>query len=273
MIAHIEQIERNSMTYSALPYASRYATQRRAISPPPRHESGFTTELARGFYDVEDALRLVYNAYRKTGLIPENAYEMRATKYHLLPTSNIFLARDNDETLGTLTLVRDGVHGLPMEDVFPDEIAERRERGIRMAEVSCLADAGHGKSHMLAVVVQLMSHMAQFALRNGVRELVIAVHPHHMGFYERFAGFEVIGNQRAYGAVLDNPAVALAVDLTTIHIKNPRVHQRFFGNPFADDHLTAERLDALTIGHLREVVEASYSMSHEESRQSMLAAA
>jgi hypothetical protein len=272
MIAHVEQIERSSMPYNAH-YNSRFATARRHTVPAPRHESGFTTELARDFYDVEDALRLVYNAYRKTGLIAENAYEVRATKYHLLPTSNIFLARDNQEVLGTLTLVRDGVHGLPMEDVFPNEIAERRERNIRMAEVSCLADAGHGKSHMLAVVVQLMSHMAQFALGNGVRELVIAVHPHHMGFYERFAGFEVIGTQRAYGAVCDNPAVALAVDLTTIHIKNPRVHQRFFGNPFAAEHLAAERLDTDTIGHLRQVVEETNPALESQPRQTVLAAA
>jgi hypothetical protein len=272
MIAHIEQIERSSMTYSA-PYASRFASARRISSPPPRHESGFTTELARDLYDVEDALRLVYNAYRKTGLIQENEYELRATKYHLLPTSNIFLARDNGEVLGTLTLVRDGLYGLPMEDIFADEIAQRREQGIRMAEVSCLADAGHGKSHMLAVVVQLMSHMAQFALGNGVRELVIAVHPHHMGFYERFAGFEVIGEQRSYGAVCNNPAVALAVDLTTINVKNPRVHQRFFGNPFAEEHLTAERLDAETIAHLRQVVDQTNPAVQAHSRQPVLAAA
>lgn len=216
---------------------------------------GLDTRVAHDSAEFEAALHLVYQAYRETNLIAPNPYEMRITKYHLLPTTNIFLACDNHEVVGTLTLIRDGAYGLPMEEAYRDVIAERRARGLRMAEVSCLADAGYGKSNMLSVVVQLMSHMAQFALRHEVDQFVIAVHPHHVGFYRRFAGFEVIGDERCYHSVCDNPAVALAGDLRTIHRTHPHVHKRFFGKPFPEHALTEPRLNQDLLVHLEKVLE------------------
>src|SRR5690606_5317546 len=77
---------------------------------PPR---GLHTRLAKELPEIEAALHLVYHAYLETQLIEPNPYELRMTKYHLLPTTNVFLACDNNEVVGTLTLIRDGEHGLP----------------------------------------------------------------------------------------------------------------------------------------------------------------
>lgn len=106
---------------------------------------------------------------------------------------------------------------------------------------------------MLAVIVQLMSHMAQFARRHGVDELLIAVHPHHVGFYQRFIGFDVIGEERSYSSVCDNPAVAMALDLVRMPTNHPRAYERFFGTPLPDLELELRSPTNHTLSYLRKV--------------------
>lgn len=214
------------------------------------------TSLAATRSDLHAALRLVYDAYLETSLISPNPWELRATSYHLVPTTQVFIARVAHEIVGTLTLIRDGEQGMPMEQQFQHEIAVRRERGISVAEVSCLADKGHGKSSMLTVVVQLMSHMAQFAYQQDVEELLIAVHPHHAGFYQRFIGFEVIGDEKPYTAVCDKPAIPLALNLRTMATNHPRAHERFFGKPFSDEQLAIPPQDSGLLEELATIVAA-----------------
>ncbi len=264
MIALPNQIESSSrwtrrpISFDTSFARSTTATAGRLLSRPAAEQSTTDTivsKLAVQREDVFAALRLVYGAYVETGLIEPNPYEMRATRYHLLSTTDIFLASRNEQLLGSLSLVRDGELGLPLEDVYADEVANRRRQGVTMAEVSCLAVNGHGRESKLAVVVQLMSHMAQFAARQGVDELLIAVHPHHVGFYERFTGFEVIGEVKSYSAVCNNPAVALALDLKHGEINHPRAHRRFFGNPLPERDLTTTGCDEATLAELHWIVE------------------
>lgn len=257
MIAHKNQLDLDSPSNVVL----HNRTTQLQVLPESRkrtreqdNDQGVVTSLAHTQWEIQAALRMVYEAYVETGLISANPFEMRVTPYHVLPTTNVFIARREQEIVGTLSLIRDCALGLPMEDVYSAEVNSRRARGLNVAEVSCLADSSHGKSNMLSVVIQLMSHMAQFARRQGVDELLIAVHPHHVGFYERFIGFEVIGEQRQYAAVSDNPAVALALDLNGMPVNHPRAYQRFFGKAFADADLVAHRPDSSTIAMLLRVL-------------------
>ena len=258
MIALRDQIDLSPRTARRLERVDSVDALSSPRSQGLRHKKPITDELQTSLVserrELHAALKLVYEAYLETQLIQPNAYEMRATRYHLLPTTDVFVATRSDSLLGTLTLVRDGEYGLPMEDVYADEVNSRRDAGVVVAEVSCLADNGHGKTNMLSVVVQLMSHMAQFARRQGVDELLIAVHPHHVGFYERFIGFEVIGGQKTYSAVCDKPAIALALDLNAMPVRHPRAYQRFFGQPFAEEELVSLGLDEATLAELSWIV-------------------
>ncbi|HTN74966.1 MAG TPA: hypothetical protein VL096_06955, partial [Pirellulaceae bacterium] len=133
---------------------------------------------------------------------------------------------------------------------------------------SCLADAGRGKANMLAVVVKLMTHMAQFAFTQGVDELLIAVHPHHVGFYERFTGFEVIGEKKSYSAVRNHPAVALALDLKNGERNHPRAHHRFFGQPLDAHQLRSPGLSHEILSELRWIVDLTQS-THAHPRKQL----
>ncbi|MBN1911252.1 MAG: long-chain N-acyl amino acid synthase [Pirellulales bacterium] len=187
--------------------------------------------------ELFDAFALVYDAYIQRGLMEPNPFGMRITPYHLLPTTEVLVATVRQSVVCTMTLVGDGEMGLPMESVYENEVLWRRMQGSRVGEVSCLADRPGKSGNSCRLAVELMRLMAQSAKRRGLDELLIAVHPRHAKFYERCAAFQIIGEQKEYHSVCDNPAVALALDLHRSAVTHPKLYQKFFGTFYPDEVL------------------------------------
>jgi hypothetical protein len=194
-------------------------------------------KIASTRHEWEAALGLVYKVYVRSGLIRLNRHQMRITPHHALPSTELLLAVEGNKILGTLSIVGDGELGLPMETIYAEEVEQRRRQGLRLAEVSCLADGREESSQSFAMISRLMAMTAQCASHRGVDQLLIAVHPRHARFYERFLAFQVIGGQRTYASVCDHPAVAMAMDLESLSFDHPRAYRRLYGVPFDDDHL------------------------------------
>jgi N-acyl amino acid synthase FeeM len=183
------------------------------------------------------AFELVYNAYCRNGLCANGTNGMRFTPYQLLPTTDIFIAKLRGEVVSTLSLVRDGELGLPMEEVFASEVAERRAAGMRLAEVSCLADRRQNSERFFGLFCDLSRLMAQLAAKLGVNELVVTVHPRHAPLYRRYMAFLPVGDRREYPAVCNNPAVALSLNFERALIETPKKWNEFFGSPLPDSVL------------------------------------
>lgn len=223
--------------------------------------------IAQTREDYLGAFRLVYEAYVHSGLARPNAHYLRVTPYQLLPTTEVLVAVRRGEVIATLSLVRDGELGLPMESAYPLEVAALRAQGIYLAEVSCLADRRHIRPAGVASAddclapatpMRLMSLMAQCALARGVNQLLIAVHPRHARFYQRFTAFRPIAGVRSYQAVCGRPAVALALDIDRAPIEHPELYRRFFGPPFPPGTLAPRPMPAELRSELHAVVTASY---------------
>src|SRR5438552_1361440 len=69
---------------------------------------GVAYKVASTRQEREAAFRLVYEAYTGVGLMEPNAYGMRVTPYHLLPTSEVFVAILDGKVICTLSLIGDG---------------------------------------------------------------------------------------------------------------------------------------------------------------------
>lgn len=186
------------------------------------------SDFKLGIADTQDSLlsafRLVYDTYVRCRLMEPNAYAMRVTPYHLPEDTDVFVASRGESVTCTMSLVRDGQMGLPMEDAYGPEVRQRRDQGNRVAEVSCLAGGVDGGKGMRRVAIRLMGFMAQYAWRRGVDELLIAVHPDHARFYERMIAFRPIGGERSYTPVCNKPAVAMALDLREAALDYPRLY-------------------------------------------------
>jgi hypothetical protein len=214
--------------------------------------------IARSTMEREAAFRLIYNAYVRAGLGVPNTFGMRVTPYHLLPTTTIFVAsllgQDRD-VFATVSLVGDGAFGLPLERVYPAEVHQRREQGLSLAEVSCLADRRSDFRRFFPVFCALNRVMIQFARAEAFDQVLVAVHPKHARFYTRYMGFEAIGGLTSYPSVCDRPAVALCYDF----VQNDRdpfpYYDRFFSVPIPASELLPAPMPQGEIEHFGQMVD------------------
>jgi hypothetical protein len=204
------------------------------------------------------AFRLVYEQYQRSGLMNPNKCGMRITPYHLLPTTEVLVALEGSKLTCTMSLVCDSEKGLPMEAVYPDEIAGLRLKGLSLAEVSCFAESQDEGDSSQSAVFQLMPLMAQLAYRRGADVLLIAVRPRHARFYQRFLGFDAIAEERSHGRVCGTRGVALAADLNRLAVNHPRVHEWMFGEPFSHAALGYKPLSAELLEEMQTIVEVCF---------------
>ncbi|MFZ5831617.1 MAG: N-acyl amino acid synthase FeeM domain-containing protein [Planctomycetota bacterium] len=204
------------------------------------------------------AFHLVYRSYLAAGLGEPNHFQMRVTPYHLLPTSEVFIAVYESDIVFTMTLITDGDAGLPMEYVYPDEVQSRRDRGLRLAEVSCLADRRTQFRGFFPVFLRLSRIMVQYGLRQGVDELLVAVHPKHARFYQRCMEFRPIGEERSYPTVCNNPAIALSLDFHRVERERPPQYNTFFGNPLPPEVLEPQPISPEEIEFFRMIIDPTF---------------
>lgn len=241
-----------------VPNESERAASTRIAHFPDPGETEF--RIAQSREEYRGAFRRAYEAYLAAGLAEPNPFQMRVTPWQLLPTTQVFVALRGCETIATVSLVCDGELGLPLEAIYGEEVAWLRNEGLFLAEVSCLADHRHNADRSPARALRLMSLMVQCAQRQGVNHLLIAVHPRHAKFYQRFTAFEPIGGLRSYEAVRNRPAVALALDLDRVPLEHPELYRQFFGVRFPDAVFQRRPMPSALRAEFEPVVEASYDM-------------
>ncbi|MCC6493264.1 MAG: long-chain N-acyl amino acid synthase [Pirellulales bacterium] len=186
-------------------------------------------KVAANRREREGAFGLIYRSYLRAKLCRPNPTGMRITPYHLLESTDVIIAQLRGETISTLSLVRDGELGLPLEQIYPEVVRERRQAGLRLAEVSSLADRREEPARFFGLFCELSRLMVQMAHAEGVDQLLIAVHPRHARMYCRAMGFEQVGGNRDYPAVNGNPAVALQLDLAGGERAHPVLWKKFIG--------------------------------------------
>ncbi len=193
------------------------------------------------------AFELVHRLYYRTGLTPDSPMGMRVMKHHLLDTTDVMVSQRGDKVEFTVTLVRDGLHGMPADSLFADQIDPMRADGIRLAEVSCMASScgDENKKQRFETLVKMMSLTSQAARRRGVDRLLLAVHPRHAKIYQRLFGCVPCSDVQEYVAVQGNPAVLCMHDFAQLDEQRYPLYDQIWGErcqPWQLDgvHMSAE---------------------------------
>lgn len=207
----------------------------------------------------EAAFRLVYRSYLEAGLGQPNQHGMRVTPYHLLPSTEVFVAVLQSEAIYTVSLIGDGELGLPMESVYRQEVNERRKQGCRIGEVSCLADRRSKHRKCFPVFMRLCRLTAQYAWHHGMDQLLVAVHPRHARFYQRFMDFRPIGGEKSYPSVQNRPAIALELDLVRLHREGGRGYETLFAPTIPAEELASAQFTPSQNEYLRPMVDPSFN--------------
>ena len=180
----------------------------------PDEIASLTFKLAETRSEREQAFALLHDMYVRRGLLDRTPSGLKLSVYSLLPTTAIFIGVRDGRVLSTMSLIEDSPLGLPMEEIYTEELDRLRLPGRRIAEVGALAVATGARGKGLALMMyNLMFRWAHFC--RGIDDLVIAVNPRAQDFYATLLLFERIGGARTYETLKRAPAVALRLDLTT----------------------------------------------------------
>ena len=212
-----------------------------------------TFGLARSREELSQSFRLVFQSYLKAGLAVEKPSNLRLTPHHLMPTSEVFLAKLGDTVTSTISMFGDGYLGLPMQSMYPQQIRELREDGLRLAEIGCLADRRDTPVRFMDTFTEMSRLVVQVARARGIDALVVATHPKHARLYRRVMGYRQIGDLLDCPYANGNPAVALILKFDE-HLETP-LHDRYFENPRSSEELLQYRWDRETREYFRCVLE------------------
>lgn len=209
--------------------------------------------LARSVSDLMGSFKILYDAYVRVGLVNENPHQVRLTPFHLLPSTEVIVAKLGEIVTSTITMVPDSDAGLPMDNMYGEELDRLRKSGLQIAEIGCLADRRRSPIRFIKVFGELARLAVQVASSRGIGGLVVATHPRHAGFYSRSFGFQQFGGIESCPYVKGNPAVGMLLDFN--RIRNTELHDCLFGNPFEEKSLVRKPWDSETLGHLRRLLE------------------
>lgn len=163
----------------------------------PDSQSDIIYKRAETYEEIEQALRIVYGAYKERGITQDNASRLRLTKFHALPTTAVLIAVKNNEVIATMSLVLDSSLGLPLEDLR--NVDDLRSTTRRMAEISSLAIKRGYRSQRGKLLLPLCNFMYRYAKNYlGVEILFAAVHPLVQDFYRCIMLFKPVDNYKVH---------------------------------------------------------------------------
>ncbi len=226
-----------------------------------RHPSDLVARPALSYADYEVAYHLVYEQYLERGYCRSNSPRQHYHYHCVFPDSRTFLLEKKEQLLGTISLIPDSPGGLPLESIFPEEIANLRKTGRRLAEVVLLAvdlsQLGARRFTLtdffkLTCVFCLFKIVFDYSRNVGVTDLVITMHPKHEELY-RYLNFETIGPIKTYSTACGKPAIPMHLDISRAERSSAR--NRGVGSFFLRESFSREMLEKNHVWTAQEVRE------------------
>ncbi len=212
---------------AALPEGARFALYRRTVDCEPVANGRLELKIADTQAELEACFALLHNAYVASGFMRPHPSGLRVTPYHALPTTTTLCAKVDGQVVGTLSIVRDGIFGFPMQSAF--DISSIRAKDGRIAEISALAIHPRWRKTGGSVLFPLMKFMYGYCTRFfDTRHLLIAVNPAHIEMYESVLFFRRLAGQGVdrYDFANGAPAVGATLDLH----EAPQLFERAYGH-------------------------------------------
>jgi len=205
-------------------------------------EGQLAFRLIRNRNELESALRLVHENYVRCGYMKPQPSGLRINIHYALPTTQCFIAVVHEEIFATVSLFLDSSLGLPVNELYPDKLAELRLAGRNIAEVGMLADRRRPQKRSFATLLRLMKRVFWSALEQDLDDLLITINPKHAEFYQRMLCFESFGPQRSYPSVGGAPATLLRANLADLDpnsARDPNIRKLFL-TPLSDAEQQSE---------------------------------
>ena len=197
-----------------LPRSLRFAFFRSLIDCDNQPDARLELKIADTQDELQACFRILHDAYVAAGFMQPDPSGLRVTIYHALPTTTTLCAKWDGQVIGTISMIREGVFGFPLQSVF--NLGQVRSKTGKIAEISALAIDPRFRRTGGRILFPLMKFMYEYCREYfDTRHIVIAVNPNKIEMYESLLFFE-----RLQARVVDNydfangaPAVGATLDL------------------------------------------------------------
>lgn len=200
--------------FGRLPRDVRHGIYRRMIDCDPAPDPRLELKVAETREELEDCFRILHDAYVASGFMKPSPSGLRVTMYHALPTTTTLCAKYDGRVVGTMSMIREGVFGFPLQSVF--DLSDVRAKQGQIAEISALAVHPDFRKTGGAILFPLMKFMYEYCTEYfDTRHLVIAVNPDKIELYESLLFFERLQENVVdkYDFANGAPAVGATLDL------------------------------------------------------------
>jgi len=181
--------------------------------------------VARTREEVEESYSLVYKEYLKRGYLNEDASKMRVSPYNMLPQTTTFIGIVGKNVISTATVIVDSPLGLPMDEIYHNELIPVREAKKKICEISMLASDSELFSSGVSMMLNAKKMFFIFFLFKLILDyckevmdldyLCITINPKHKMTYDLLF-FKDLGGLKTYHFANEAPAIAKYLDLHTI---------------------------------------------------------
>lgn len=216
---------------AALPRSVRFSIIRWMIDCEPHPDARLTFKIAESREELEDCFRILHDAYVAQRYMQPAQSGLRVTIYHALPTTTTLCAKFDGRVVGTVTIIRDGVFGFPLQSEF--DLDPVRSKGGNIAEISALAIDPVFRQTQGRVLFPLLKFMYGYCREYfDTRHLLIAVNPNMIELYEALMFFERLAAKpvKNYAFANGAPAVGATLDLATA----PMHFEQAYGGRISD---------------------------------------
>jgi hypothetical protein len=174
---------------------------------------GIIFKIADNRDELEQAYRLVHDAYVEEKFMDPHSSGMRLSLHHSMPfTATAIGLRDNDVVMAT-TVFLDSKIGLPIDSIFRVELSHLRKNNRLLAEIGALAIKKGEKNNNPNTVLHLQKLLFIYSHRHlNIDDLVIAINPKHRAYYKYILLAEQIGEEKNYYSVKGKPAIAMQIN-------------------------------------------------------------
>ncbi|MDY6971037.1 MAG: hypothetical protein SV775_01780 [Thermodesulfobacteriota bacterium] len=172
--------------------------------------------------EFEQAFALVYREYERCGYLRKNSGPTIYLSIHnMLPETIVFISNPSAVTC-TLTLIFDSkLFGLPMDDLYREELNILRDANRKTVQISSLATCPEFRGRNYFMYLFRAAYL--YAKSNNSNDICIAVNPKHVEFYKTMLLFDDLGPEKFYDS-LGAPAVALRLNLDEIEGKFSNIY-------------------------------------------------
>jgi hypothetical protein len=195
-----------------------------------------TYKIAETESELYQAYKLVQDTYAESNLVDSSYSAMRITKYNMLPTTTVFIAKHRDEVVGTISQIMDTRMGLPIDGIA--HIAKFRETGKRISEISSFAVKKEWRTGRKSLLLPLAALAIKYVYGNiGSHFIMCVVNKKAKHLYEDMFNCKNIATKDSdYQFVNCEPPVALSIDLEDLY-KVSKLQYRKIHNPLRSFYL------------------------------------